>query len=93
MTFSGFAQGDWCGFERYRADNERIVASGELPEVVFWNVQSRNNQQPVTKNEQGVALISGCTPMIFSLLRRDLIDPYAVMMDVLCSERYRDIAA
>ena len=35
MTFSGFAQGDWCGFERYRADNERIVASGELPEVVF----------------------------------------------------------
>ena len=35
MTFSGFAQGDWCGFERYRADNERIIASGEFPEVVF----------------------------------------------------------
>ena len=35
MTFSGFAQGDWCGFERYRADNERIVASGEFPKVVF----------------------------------------------------------
>ena len=65
----------------------------DLPEVVFWNVQSRNRQQPVTKNEQGVALISGCTPAIFSLLKRDLIDPYAVMMDVLSSERYRDIAA
>ena len=35
MSFSGFAQGDWCGFERYRADNERIIASGEFPEVVF----------------------------------------------------------
>ena len=35
MTLSGFAQGDWCGFERYRADNERIIASGEFPEVVF----------------------------------------------------------
>ena len=35
MTLSGFAQGDWCGFERYRADNERIIASGEYPEVVF----------------------------------------------------------
>lgn len=35
MTFSGFAQEDWFGFNRYRADNERIIASGEFPEVVF----------------------------------------------------------
>ena len=35
MTLSGFAQEDWFGFNRYRADNERIVASGEYPEVVF----------------------------------------------------------
>ena len=35
MVFSGFAQEDWFGFNRYRADNERIVASGEFPEVVF----------------------------------------------------------
>ncbi len=35
MTLSGFAQEDWFGFERYRADNERIIASGEFPEVVF----------------------------------------------------------
>ncbi len=35
MTLSGFAQEDWFGFNRYRADNERIIASGEFPEVVF----------------------------------------------------------
>ena len=35
MTLSGFAQEDWCGFEFYKADNERIVANGEFPEVVF----------------------------------------------------------
>lgn len=35
MTFSGFAQEDWFGFNRYKADNERIIASGEFPEVVF----------------------------------------------------------
>ncbi|MBQ9721424.1 MAG: DUF2828 family protein, partial [Oscillospiraceae bacterium] len=28
-----------------------------LPQVVFWNVSSRSRQQPVTMNEQGVALI------------------------------------
>ena len=35
MWFSGFAQEDWFGFNRYKADNERIIASGEFPEVVF----------------------------------------------------------
>ena len=35
MNLSGFAQEDWFGFGRYKADNERIVASGKLPEVVF----------------------------------------------------------
>ena len=35
MIFSGYSQQDWFGFNRFRADNERIVLSGELPEVVF----------------------------------------------------------
>ena len=35
MTFSGFAQEDWFGFNRFKADNERIIQSGEFPEVVF----------------------------------------------------------
>ena len=83
--------GDLTNFEYAKALFEEN--GYRLPEVVFWNVQSRNCQQPVTKNEQGVALISGCTPMIFSLLQRDLLDPYAVMVDILSSERYRNIAA
>ena len=35
MTVYGFSQEDWFGFNRYRADNERIIKSGEYPEVVF----------------------------------------------------------
>ena len=35
MTFFGFAQEDWFGFNRFKADNERIIKSGEFPEVVF----------------------------------------------------------
>ena len=64
-----------------------------LPQVVFWNVQSRNIQQPVEKNEQGVALVSGCSPRIFSMLKNGRLDPYRFMMDVLSSERYSMIAA
>ena len=64
-----------------------------LPQIVFWNVASRNRQQPVTRNEQGVALVSGCSPHIFSMLSKDDLDPYSFMMDVLHSERYEKIVA
>jgi len=65
----------------------------KLPEVVFWNVASRNRQQPVTMNEQGVALVSGCTPRIFSMVAGGNMSPYTVMMEVLESERYARISA
>lgn len=35
MSFAGFAQDDWFGFNRFKADNERIMESGAFPEVVF----------------------------------------------------------
>jgi len=65
----------------------------KLPNVVFWNVMSRNRQQPVTMNEQGVALVSGCTPRLFSMVAGGKIDPYSMMMDVIGSERYEKIVA
>lgn len=34
MTISGFSQ-DWFRFNDYKADNERIIANKEYPEVVF----------------------------------------------------------
>ena len=64
-----------------------------LPQIVFWNVASRNIQQPVGRNEQGVVLVSGCSPQIFSMIKGDKLDPYSFMMEVLSSERYNKIAA
>ena len=64
-----------------------------LPRVVFWNVQSRNRQQPVSMNEQGVALVSGCTPRIFSQVMSGEMNPVRNMLNVLCSERYAIIQA
>ena len=65
----------------------------QLPEVVFWNVASRNQQQPVKVNDQGVALVSGCNPRIFSMLKGGILSPYAFMMEVLGSERYAAVVA
>ncbi len=65
----------------------------KLPQTVFWNVASRNSNQPVTKNEQGVALVSGCTPRLFSMVASGELSPYTLMMEVLNSERYSKISA
>lgn len=64
-----------------------------LPEIVFWNVESRNNQQPVTMNENGIALVSGCSPRLFSMVASGELDPYKTMLDILSSERYAKISA
>lgn len=64
-----------------------------LPEIVFWNVASRNRQQPVCQNEQGVILVSGATPRIFSMVASNKMSPYAFMQEVLGSARYAKISA
>ena len=64
-----------------------------LPDIVFWNVASRNRQQPITKNEQGVALVSGCTPRLFEMVASGTVNPYAFMLEVVESERYAKIVA
>ncbi|WP_026499029.1 DUF2828 family protein [Butyrivibrio sp. WCD2001] len=65
----------------------------KLPQIVFWNVSSRNQQQPVKMNDRGVALVSGCNPQIFSMLKDGDLEPYKFMMSVLSSKRYERIVA
>lgn len=78
-------------FEYAKAEFERH--GYKLPQIIFWNVASINMQQPVTKNEQGVALVSGCSPHIFAMLSKDMLNPYSYMLEVLSSERYERIVA
>ncbi len=85
---------DKASAENFKNAQTKYEAHGyRLPQIVFWNVASRNKQQPVTQNEQGTALVSGVTPRIFSMLTGGIVSPYAFMMDVLGSERYAKIAA
>ena len=65
----------------------------DLPQIVFWNVASRSSNQPVTRNEQGVALVSGCTPRLFSMAASGGLSPYTAMMEIVTSERYAPISA
>ena len=85
---------DHASETNFQNAREKFAAHGyRLPQIIFWNVASRHRQQPVTRNEQGVALISGVTPRIFSMVAGGILSPYTFMMEVLRSKRYAPIAA
>ncbi|MDE5885944.1 MAG: DUF2828 family protein [Oscillospiraceae bacterium] len=63
-----------------------------LPQVVFWNVNSRSSNMPVTMRENGTALISGFTPALFDMIIADELSPVRIMEEVISNERYARIA-
>ena len=66
-------------------------ANYTLPTIVYWNVQSRHNNMPILKDEIDTVLVSGFSPKIFSMVINKDINPYAFMLNILNSERYRNI--
>lgn len=64
-------------------------AGYEMPNLVFWNVASANNGNvPVTKNKQGVALVSGSSPSVVQSVLGGEIDPIKVMLKTVMKDRY-----
>ena len=62
----------------------------KMPELIFWNVASREEKVPVTMNEEGVKLVSGGSKNIIDIvLNTESINPLDFMKKVL--ERYRFI--
>ncbi len=92
MEFNSCVQN--AALSNFENAKRRFAKHGyKLPQLVFWNVASRNSNQPVKKNEQGVALVSGCSPRLFSMVASGELSPYALMTEVLNSERYSKISA
>lgn len=68
------------------------AAGYALPTLIFWNVSSRNDQTPVTKDENGVYLVSGCSPSIFEkAVQAKATTPLEMMVEVLNGPRYEPI--
>lgn len=63
-------------------------AGYEMPSVIFWNVNSASNV-PMTVDDTGTALVSGCSPSILkAVLSRRIISPVDLMNDAIYTERY-----
>jgi len=62
----------------------------EVPEIVFWNVAGHTTNSPVSKDDKGVALVSGFSKDLINLfmLNEKLKSPYEVMRLAIDNSRY-----
>lgn len=87
MEFDHAARGDMTN---HQAAAAKYAAAGyEMPKIVYWNLNSRTKNVPVTIGENGVALISGFSPSIMkTVLSADKFDPMSILLDTIMVERY-----
>ena len=90
MEFDGCVKNaSQSNFENAKQNFARFGYS--LPKIVFWNVNSRNMHLPVSKNEQGVTLVSGFSSNIFDMVIEGNLNPYEFMLKTLDTPRYNQI--
>lgn len=66
-------------------------AGYEMPQIIYWNVDSRDNHFHTRSDTEGVMLASGSSPAVFKAVMeiKELdITPYDAMVEVLNGERY-----
>ena len=90
MEFDACADKNWLFYDTMK---QRFENSGyQIPNIVFWNVNSRQNTYHASFDRQGVQLASGQSPVVFeSLIKGVNLTPYDYMLSVLNTERYEKI--
>lgn len=83
---------DWNPTAQQMIEKMYKDAGYKAPKIVYWNLQSRHGDVPVSFDKMGTALISGFSPAIMtSLLGADEFTPVAIMDKTIMSDRYADI--
>lgn len=63
-----------------------------MPNLVFWKVDSRQDNCPMTMNDKGVQLVSGSSPYVFdTLLANKYVGAYELMLKELDKDVYSAI--
>jgi len=80
------------GETNHETATKKFDAAGyKLPKIIYWNVNARNAQYPVTTHDANTCLISGYSPAIMkAVLTGELeqFSPEGVMNETLASKRY-----
>ena len=84
--------GKWNPTAQQMIETMYADAGYKVPQIVYWNIQSRNGGVPVAFDAKGTALVSGFSPAIMtSLLGGDIESPQQIMDKTILSERYAPI--
>lgn len=92
MEFNTATRGSGIDKTNFDAIKEKYSNAGyTIPRVVFWNVNSHQDNVPVSKNELGVALVSGASPSVFKIAVDKDCSPEKILLNTLNSERYKAV--
>ena len=86
-TQHGYAWSFYDNMRKLYMDNGYII-----PNIVFWNVNSRNDTFHVDKSRVGVQLCSGQSASTFKVLMKSVgMNPIEMMNNTLMAERYAPV--
>lgn len=63
-------------------------AGYQMPNIIWWNIQSRHGSTPVRASEDGMALVSGFSPSIMKSILANDMNPVSQMLATVDIERY-----
>ena len=90
MEFDQCVSGNKTNFE---VIDEMYKTAGYIrPGLIFWNVDSRDNHNPIVFNNNNVCLVSGASPSILkSILGKKILSPMEVMLETITNKRYDSV--
>lgn len=92
-TTSGWGNYGGTKMTFYTAMRNKYASHGyTIPEIVFWNVNARNDTYHTTSNTPYVRMVSGQAASVFkTLIDGKTHSPYEFMLEILMGERYNDV--
>jgi Domain of unknown function (DUF2828) len=86
------AEGYGSSKTNFEVIKEKYKNSGyQLPKLLFWNVNGRAGNVPITFNQEGTGLVSGHSPSIIKSVLCPEFTPLNIMMKTIEVERYSQL--
>lgn len=86
------------GYNRYNMTAQEMIQSEyaeagyTMPNIIYWNIQSRHGNYPVQSHQTGACLVGGFSPSILTaILRGDEMTPISIMLNAVNADRYQPV--
>lgn len=87
-----FNEAGWRNTNHEAAIKKFQAAGYKLPNLIYWNVNGRTGNSPVSYDTHGTALVSGASPAIVKqLLGGEDMTPLGICLKTLNSDRYKQV--